>query len=77
MYLPSPFDLRGRRTLITGSCGLLGYQHSDALLEVGSSLILSDVSEVSLLDQYSFFHDLYPDADIRYFVMDVSSKESI
>lgn len=38
------FDLRGRTALITGATGLLGMEHSAALIECGARVILTDVS---------------------------------
>jgi NAD(P)-dependent dehydrogenase (short-subunit alcohol dehydrogenase family) len=38
------FDLRGRTALITGATGLLGMEHSVALIECGARVILTDVS---------------------------------
>ena len=43
------FDLRGKVALITGAAGLLGYEHSMALLESGSSIIITDVNKKKLL----------------------------
>ena len=37
------FNLSGKYTLITGACGLLGEQHSIALGEINSNLILVDI----------------------------------
>ena len=39
----SRFSMIGRTTLITGSAGLLGRQHAAALLEIGSSVVLTDI----------------------------------
>ena len=41
------FDLSGKISLITGSAGLLGYEHAHALLEIGSKVILTDVDKIS------------------------------
>jgi NAD(P)-dependent dehydrogenase (short-subunit alcohol dehydrogenase family) len=37
------FDLNGKNALITGASGLLGAQHAYALLEVGATVILTDI----------------------------------
>ncbi len=42
------FDLTGKTALITGAAGLLGAEHAAALLEVGATVVLTDISEQSL-----------------------------
>lgn len=42
------FDLTGRIALITGGAGMLGVEHAAALLEIGATVILTDISKASL-----------------------------
>ena len=42
--LPKPFDLTGKRALITGAGGLLGLQHALALAEIGADVVLADIA---------------------------------
>lgn len=42
------FDLTGRTALITGGAGLLGIEHAAALLEIGATVVLTDIVESSL-----------------------------
>ena len=46
----SKFNLVNKNALITGAAGLLGFEHSMALLESNANLILTDIS----LDQLKF-----------------------
>ena len=73
----SKFNLVNKNALITGAAGLLGFEHSMALLESNANLILTDIS----LDQLKFKKDKikkeYPSSKIHIYQMDVSSLESI
>lgn len=42
------FDLTGKTVLITGAAGLMGVEHSSALLETGATVVLTDISDSSL-----------------------------
>ena len=48
--LPKHFNLYGKTALITGGGGLLGVQHAIALLEVGATVVLTDI-DVEKLNQ--------------------------
>ena len=38
------FSLDGKKAVITGAAGLLGLEHSRALLEVGCGIVLTDLN---------------------------------
>ena len=42
------YDLTGRTALVTGASGLLGLEHSSALLESGAHVILTDINDAQL-----------------------------
>jgi NAD(P)-dependent dehydrogenase (short-subunit alcohol dehydrogenase family) len=42
------FDLSGRTALVTGAAGLLGLEHSAALMECGAHVVLTDLHEPAL-----------------------------
>ena len=42
------YDLTGKTALITGASGLLGVEHSGALLESGASVVMTDINEKNL-----------------------------
>ncbi|WP_241463799.1 SDR family oxidoreductase [Rhodoferax saidenbachensis] len=71
------FDLTGQTALITGAAGLLGREHAAALLEVGATVVLTDVSEVSLNTAKSLLSVLAPLDRIVTRVMDVSQPASV
>jgi NAD(P)-dependent dehydrogenase (short-subunit alcohol dehydrogenase family) len=71
------FNLTGKTALITGSAGLLGVEHSAALIECGAQVVLTDISEVALdLAQSSLGADS-SGAKIITKVMDVSNQKRV
>lgn len=44
------FSLAGKTALITGGAGLLGLQHAAAILEVGGSVVITDLKESELFE---------------------------
>lgn len=71
------FDLTGKSALITGAAGLLGFEHAIALLECNANLVLTDLNTKKLNDYAQTLKDKFPEANINFFKMDVTSKESI
>lgn len=71
------FDLSGKTALITGAAGLLGMEHAAALLESGTRVVMTDVSEVSLYAARSTLAQNFDPAKILINVMDVSQLEGI
>ena len=71
------FNLNGRNALITGAAGLLGKQHAIALLEMGASVVLTDVNVAGLDKTKAELISGYPEQKIVALFMDVASSESI
>ena len=71
------FDLSSKFALITGSCGLLGQKHALALLEIGASVVLTDIDESLLIKSKKPLESKNYPGEIRYYLMDVSSEDSI
>lgn len=71
------FDLTGKTALVTGAAGLLGVEHSAALLESGAKVVLTDIYEAALLTAKAALAQDFGVDNIYCKVMDVSSLESI
>ncbi len=71
------FDLTNKVTLITGAGGLLGPKHAEALLEFGSTVILTDIDVDSLKNKYDHLCKKFGSNNIHMEVMDVTNRESI
>jgi NAD(P)-dependent dehydrogenase (short-subunit alcohol dehydrogenase family) len=71
------FDLTGKTALITGAAGLLGIEHSAALLESDANVVLTDIGEASLNAARSQLSQHFDPARIHTKVMDVSQPQAI
>jgi NAD(P)-dependent dehydrogenase (short-subunit alcohol dehydrogenase family) len=71
------FDLSGRSALITGGGGLLGVAHARALLDIGATIVLTDISDKELMAAAIILRDNFPSGTIHTFTMDVTSEASI
>ena len=71
------FNLIKKTALITGSSGLLGVEHTMALLEQGAAVVMTDVNEKSLVSAYNSLLNANNKDRLFCKVMDVTSKESI
>jgi NAD(P)-dependent dehydrogenase (short-subunit alcohol dehydrogenase family) len=71
------YDLKNRHALITGAGGLLGLQHSIALLEVGASIVITDINFKKLRKNYQILIKKFINKKIIMKVMDVTNEKSI
>jgi len=71
------FELTGKTALITGAAGLLGLEHGSALLESGSKVVLTDISESALDSARSALSKNFDPKSIITKVMDVSRGSDI
>ena len=71
------FDLTGKTALITGAAGLLGIEHAAALLESGSTVVLTDMSAAALDIAEKRLGEHYDRSRIVSAVMDVTDIDAI
>ena len=71
------FRLDNKIALITGGAGLLGIQHALALLESGSTVILTDINQAALEKAKGILINQYDTSRIHNFLMDVSDEDSV
>lgn len=71
------FDLTGKTALITGAAGLLGKEHAAALMESGAKVVLTDISEASLITVSNQLSQYFDAHRILTQVMDVSQPKAI
>ena len=71
------FNISGRCAVITGGAGLLGIAHAKALLDIGATIILTDINKVALSPAVKSLQQSFPDGKIHMFAMDVTSESSI
>ena len=46
--MTNKLTLKGKVALITGASGLLGVEHANALLELGATVVMTDIDKVGL-----------------------------
>jgi len=73
----SRFNMTGRTALVTGGAGMLGPQHAAALLEVGASVVLTDIDLEGLGAVCGDLAELSNNLEIRSMSMDVTDVDSI
>jgi len=71
------FDLTDKTVLITGGAGLLGIEHAAALLEIGATVVLTDIDESSLEKARSALARNADASRVLTRVMDVSRLDTI
>ena len=73
----NPYDLIGQTALITGAAGLLGVEHAAALLDIGASVVVTDVNEESLNAARDDWGTDLEGHQAHWHLMDVTSRNSV
>jgi len=71
------FDLTGRKAIITGGSGLLGVQHSRALLQRNCGVVIWDINSQEMENAVLKLLDEFPGADIQIQKVNISSELEI
>ena len=71
------FNLDKSVAFITGGGGFLGRQHAEALLKIGSTVVISDISNQRLDESINYLRKNFPENKIFKIECDVTSPASI
>ena len=71
------FNLTNKVALITGASGLLGVEHTLALLEIGATVVMTDVNEKELKKEYNTLLNSDNKGRLFYKVIDVTNEKNI
>src|SRR6201992_750343 len=78
MTAPSTrYDLTGRTALVTGAGGLLGRQHTAALVDVGARVVVTDIGLSQLEAAIAAVRQAAPSAELVPLAIDVTSQQSV
>ena len=71
------FSLEGKTALVTGAAGLLGKQHTIALLEAGASVVMTDINGDELTSAKQELAETFDANKILTFNLNVANKASV
>src|SRR5271167_2108039 len=71
------YDLTGRTALVTGAGGLLGRQHTLALVDAGARVVVTDIGLAQLNAAIAAVKETAPAADLVPIAIDVTSQDSV
>jgi NAD(P)-dependent dehydrogenase (short-subunit alcohol dehydrogenase family) len=71
------YDLSGRTALVTGAGGLLGRQHTTALVDAGARVVVTDIGLTQVDAAIAAVTEIAPAADLVAVAIDVTSQESV
>jgi NAD(P)-dependent dehydrogenase (short-subunit alcohol dehydrogenase family) len=71
------YDLSGRTALVTGAGGLLGRQHTAALVDAGARVVVTDIGLVQADAAVAAIKEMADGADLVAVAIDVTSQASV
>ena len=71
------YSLMGKTALITGGAGMLGVQHAAAILEVGGSVVITDLRQKDLDNALEILCESFSKSKIHLHLLDVTDEKSI
>jgi len=71
------FKLNGKTALVTGSAGLLGIEHTAALLQSGAQVVMTDINKAGLISAQKYLSQTFDESKIFTRVMDVSKAKNV
>ena len=71
------FSLNGKTALVTGGAGLLGIQHAAAILDVGGSVVVTDLEQKDLDSAVKTLSKSFNRVKIHAHKMDITKEENI
>ena len=77
LILPDAFNLTGSVALVTGGSGLLGFQHADALAEIGANVVIADLDQDQSVKISKKINSKYSRSCCIAIPADVTSREKI
>jgi NAD(P)-dependent dehydrogenase (short-subunit alcohol dehydrogenase family) len=69
--------LSGQSFVVTGAAGLLGFQHTLAIIEAGGKVSMWDKDSEKLSNSLLKISDIFPKAEVSTFVLDITDRASV
>jgi NAD(P)-dependent dehydrogenase (short-subunit alcohol dehydrogenase family) len=77
LNFPEKFNLHENSALITGAAGILGRSHAKAILEVGGSVVITDINENALNQAYDYLGSNFNLKNIFKYKLDITNIEEL
>lgn len=75
--LATQFNIKGHICIVTGAAGLLGYKHTEAILEGEGIPVLLDINYEKLSQEKQYFENKYPNSNIEIFKTDITNRQEL
>ena len=71
------FSLKGKNAIVTGAAGLLGYEHTFALLENGATVWMVDINKTKMEKSKKLLIKNFPEEFINTVVVDITKEKDL